>query len=333
MGSRFDEMRIFSGNGNPDLTKLICARVGVPLSDATIVQFSNENIFVKLNESVREKDVFVVQSLSMPNLSDRILELLIMLDACRRASAGRVTAVIPYFAYGRTDKRDQARVPITARLLADMIQAAGAQQVLTIDLHAGQIQGFFNIPTDELTAMHLLVRYWAEKGWDDMIVVSPDVGFAKRARNFAEALNAPLAIAEKRRVQHLGRGDGIHSSSEVLNLLGDVTGKRCIIVDDEIATGGSILEVVQLLRSKGARAIYACCVHPIFAANAVERLRASGIEELVTTDTLPLPPEKRWSTLTVLSVSNLIAEVIQRIHSGVSVDTIFSQRNHPALGH
>jgi ribose-phosphate pyrophosphokinase len=332
VGSRFDEMRIFSGNGNSDLTRLICERVGVPQGDATILRFSNENIFVRLNESVREKDVFVVQSLSTPNLSDRVMELLIMLDACRRASAGRVTAVIPYFAYGRTDKKDQPRVPITARLLADMIQAAGAQQVLTIDLHAGQIQGFFNIPTDELTAMHLLVRYWAEKGWDDMIIVSPDVGFAKRARNFAEALGAPLAIAEKRRVQHFGRRDGLHTSTEVLNLIGDVAGKRCILVDDEIATGGSILEVVQLLEREGAREIYACCVHPVFTASAVERLSASGIKELVTTDTLPLPAEKRWPGLTVLSVSPLLGEVIQRIHSGVSVDTIFSQRNHPALG-
>jgi ribose-phosphate pyrophosphokinase len=332
VGSRFDEMRIFSGNGNPHLTQLICDRVGVPLGDATIVKFSNENIFVKLNESVREKDVFVVQSLSTPNLSDRIMELLILLDACKRASAGRVTAVIPYYAYGRTDKKDQPRVPITARLIADMIQAAGAHQVLTVDLHAGQIQGFFSIPTDELTAMHLLVRYWADKGWDDLIVVSPDVGFAKRARNFAEALNAPLAIAEKRRVQHFGQREGNHTSPEILNLIGDVKGKRCLIVDDEIATGGSILEVVRLLEREGAREIYASCVHAVLAANAIDRLKQSGIRELVTTDTLPLSAERRWPGLTVLSVSTLLAEVIQRIHSGVSVDTIFTQRKHPALG-
>jgi ribose-phosphate pyrophosphokinase len=332
VGSRFDEMRIFSGNGNPRLTQLICDRVGVPLGDATIVKFSNENIFVKLNESVREKDVFVVQSLSTPNLSDRIMELLILLDACKRASAGRVTAVIPYYAYGRTDKKDQPRVPITARLIADMIQAAGAHQVLTVDLHAGQIQGFFSIPTDELTAMHLLVRYWADKGWDDLCIVSPDVGFAKRARNFAEALNAPLAIAEKRRVQHLGQRDGNHTSPEILNLIGDVKGKRCLIVDDEIATGGSILEVVRLLEREGAREVYASCVHAVLAANAGERLQQSGIRELVTTDTLPLPAELSWPGLTVLSVSTLLAEVIQRIHSGVSVDTIFTQRKHPALG-
>jgi ribose-phosphate pyrophosphokinase len=332
VGSRFDEMRIFAGNGNMSLARLICDRVGVPLSDATVVRFSNENIFVKLNESVREKDVFVIQTLSTPNLSDRIMELLIMLDACRRASAGRVTAVIPYYAYGRTDKKDQPRVPITARLLADMIQTAGAQQVLTIDLHAGQIQGFFTIPMDELTAMNILVSYWADKGWDDLIVVSPDVGFAKRARNFAEAIGAPLAIAEKRRVQNLGRRDGQLTSPEILNLIGDVAGKRCILIDDEIATGSSILEVVSLLEREGAREIYACCVHPVFSGNAVERLKNSSIRELVTTDTLPLTAEQRWPGLTILSVSTLLGEVIQRIHSGVSVDTIYSQRKHPALG-
>ncbi|MGQ9928425.1 MAG: ribose-phosphate diphosphokinase [Chloroflexaceae bacterium] len=332
MGSRFDEMRIFSGNGNIPLAQAICERVGVPLGDATIVKFANENIFVKLNESVREKDVFVVQSLSTPNLSDRIMELLILLDACKRASAGRITAVIPYYAYGRTDKKDQPRVPITARLLADMIQVAGAHQVLTIDLHAGQIQGFFSIPMDELTAMHLLVRYWADKGWDDLIVVAPDVGFAKRGRNFAEAIGAPLAIVEKRRTQQFGRRDSPPTSPEALNLIGDVTGKRCLIVDDEIATGGSILEVARLLERQGARELYACCVHAVFAGGAPQRLRQCGLREVVVTDTLPLSPEQRWPGLTVLSVSTLLGEVIQRIHSGISVDAIFTHRKHPALG-
>jgi ribose-phosphate pyrophosphokinase len=332
MGSRFDEMRVFAGNGNPALANAISERLGVPLGDATIVKFSNENIFVRLNESVREKDVFVVQSLSAPDLSDRIMELLILLDACRRASAGRVTAVIPYYAYGRTDKKDQPRVPITARLLADMIQAAGAQQVLTVDLHAGQIQGFFSIPMDELTAMHLLVRYFKDKNWNDLVVVSPDVGFAKRARNFAEALGAPLAIAEKRRVQHFNRQDGSHTSPEILNMIGDVAGRRCVIVDDEISTGSSMVEVVELCKRQGASEVYACCVHPVLAANAAQRLRNSGIRELVTTDTLPLRDEQLFPELTVLSVSTLLAEVIQRIHSGVSVDTIFQHRKHPALG-
>ncbi len=331
MGSRFDELRIFSGNGNPALATAIAERLGVPLSDANVTKFSNENLFVRLNESVREKDVFVIQSLST-GLSDRIMEMLILLDAIKRASAGRITAVIPYYAYGRTDKRDQPRVPITARLLADMIQVAGAQQVLTLDMHAGQIQGFFNIPVDEISAHHLLVRYFLDKQWDDLTVVSPDLGFAKRARNFAEYLGAPLAIAEKRRTQHLNAGDGRLSSTEVLNLIGEVAGRRCLIVDDEIATGGSILEVIELLQARGAREIYACCVHAVFAGEAARRLRNSALCELVTTDTLPIPPEKHWPGLTILSVSTLIAEVIQRIHSGVSVDLMFQDLHHPALG-
>lgn len=335
MTSRFDELRVFSGNSNPELTHGICERLGIPVSAATVTKFVNDNIFVKLHESVREKDVFVVQSLCPP-LSDSIMELLIMLDTCKRASSGRVTAVIPYFAYGRTDKKDQPRVPITARLLADMIQVSGAQAVVTLDLHAGQIQGFFSIPVNELSAMALQVRYFSEKGWgwDEAIVVSPDMGFAKRARNFAEMLGLPLAIAEKRRVQYLNRNDGEATTSpEVLNLIGDVQGKRCIIVDDEVATGGSMIEVVHLLLERGAQEVYACCVHPVFVGSAVERLKNSPLKELVTTDTLPLPPEKRWPGLTVISVSTLLAEVIQRIHSGISVDNIFQLRHHPALSY
>jgi ribose-phosphate pyrophosphokinase len=327
MSSRFDELRIFSGNGNPELTRAICERIGVPMSDVMITKFVNENIFVKLHESVREKDVFVVQSLCSP-VNDRIMELLIMLDTCKRASAGRITAVIPYFAYGRTDKKDQPRVPITARLFADMIQVAGAHQVITLDLHAGQIQGFFDIPVNEMSGLPLILRYFTDKAWDDAIVVSPDMGFAKHARNFAEQMRVPLAIAEKRRIQHFTRNDGQRTSTEVLNLIGDVEGKRCIITDDEIATGGSMVEVAQLMMDRGAREVYACCVHPVLVGPAVERLRNSPIRELVTTDTLPVPPEKRWPGLTVLSISTLLAEVIQRIHSGLSVDTIFQLLSH-----
>lgn len=330
MSSRFDELRIFTGNGNPELAEAIGERLGIPLGDITVTSFPNENIFVKLNESVREKDVFVVQSLAAP-LSDRIMELLIMLDACRRAAAGRVTAVIPYFAYGRTDKRDQPRVPITARLLADMIQVAGAQQVITLDLHAGQIQGFFSIPVDELSAMLLLVRHFSERGWHDAVVVSSDMGFAKRARNFAEQLGAPLAIVEKRRIQQINRRGDQESRVEAINLIGDVCGRRCILVDDEISTGSSIIEAADLLMAQGASGVYAAAVHAVLAGNAVERLRHSAISELVTTDTLRLPSEKTWPGLRVLSIAPLLAEVIQRIHSGVSVDTIF-RRTNPTLG-
>lgn len=330
MSSRFDELRIFSGNGNPVLAEAICGRLGIPIGDLTIASFSNENIFVKLNESVREKDVFVVQSLASP-LSDRIMELLIMLDACKRASAGRVTAVIPYFAYGRTDKKDQPRVPITARLLADMIQVAGAQQVITLDLHAGQIQGFFNIPVDELSSMSLFVRHFFERGWDDAVVVSPDMGFAKRARNFAEQLGAPLAIVEKRRVQQLAGPDNTHSKVEALSLIGDVSGQRCILIDDEISTGSSMIEAADLLMAQGAREVYAAAVHPVLAGNAALRIRDSAIREFVTTDSLAISTQKTWPGLRVLSVAPLLAEVIQRIHSGISVDTIFRRRN-PSFG-
>ncbi len=324
MSSRFDEVRLFSGNGNPALAHAICQRMNIPLGDATVTSFSNENIFVRLNESVREKDVFVVQSLAAP-LSDRIMELLIMLDACKRASAGRVTAVVPFYAYGRTDKRDQPRVPITARLLADMIQVAGAQQVITMDLHAGQIQGFFSIPVDELSTMSLLVPYVAARGWHDSVVVSPDMGFAKRARNFAEQLGVPLAIVEKRHSRPLNG----NTAAESLRLIGDVAGAHCIIVDDEVHTGTSIIQAAELLMASGARSVVAAVVHPVLAGDAIERIRRSPISELVTTDTLPIAPEHVWPELRVLSVASLLAEVIERIHSGVSVDTLFQRAARP----
>lgn len=330
MSGRFDELRIFTGNGSPELAQAISTRLNIPIGDCTVASFVNENIFVRLNESVREKDVFVVQSLCSP-LSDRIMELVIMLDAVRRAAAGRVTAVIPYYPYGRTDKRDQPRVPITARLLADMMQVAGAQQVITMDLHAGQIQGFFNIPVDELSAMTLLARHFAERNWDDVTVVSPDLGFAKRARNFAELLGAPLAIVEKRRIQSLNNKDGQLTRVEALNLIGEVDGRRCILVDDEMMTGGSMIEAAELLMERGAREVYACAVHGVLAGNASERLANSVITEVVTTDTLPIPADKRWPGLKTVTIAPLLAEVIQRIHSGISVDTIF-RRHNPSLG-
>ncbi|GAB4112126.1 MAG: ribose-phosphate pyrophosphokinase [Roseiflexaceae bacterium] len=322
MSSRFDELRVFSGNGNRVLAEAISKRLGFPMGDITITSFPNENIFVRLNESVREKDVFVVQSLCSP-LSDRIMELLIILDACRRSSAGRVTAVVPYFAYGRTNRRDQARVPITARLLADMIQVAGAQQLITLDLHVGQIQGFFSIPVDELSALTLLVRYFQDRGWQDAVVVSSDMGFVKRARNFAELLSAPLAIVEKRRAVPAKRG--VEPVSESYSIIGDVKGRRCILVDDEVVTGRSIIEAADLLMESGAETVSAAVVHTILAPGTAERLQKSVISELVTTDTMPVA-DQAWPGLKVLSVAPLLAEVIQRIHSGISVDTIFNRR-------
>ncbi len=279
---QFEDMTILSGNANPRLAQAIASKLKVPLGRLQLIEFSNENIFAKIDESVRENDVFIVQPLSTP-VNRSIMELLIIIDAAKRASAGRITAVIPYYAYGRTDKKDQPRVPITARLLADMITVAGANRVLTIDLHAGQIQGFFNIPVDELTAMYLIADYFQTKRIPDRVVVSTDIGNAKRARNFAELIDAPLAIVEKRRTGNADR-------TEVLNLIGEVDGKTAILMDDEIDTGGSIVQAVSVVVDHGAKEVYASCVHPVLSGNAVERLRDSPIRELITTDTIPIPP-------------------------------------------
>jgi ribose-phosphate pyrophosphokinase len=320
---QFEDMTILSGNANPRLAQAIASKLKVPLGRLQLIEFSNENIFAKIDESVRENDVFIVQPLSTP-VNRSIMELLIIIDAAKRASAGRITAVIPYYAYGRTDKKDQPRVPITARLLADMITVAGANRVLTIDLHAGQIQGFFNIPVDELTAMYLIADYFQTKRIPDRVVVSTDIGNAKRARNFAELIDAPLAIVEKRRTGNADR-------TEVLNLIGEVEGKTAILLDDEIDTGGSIVQAVSVVVDHGAKEVYASCVHPVLSGNAVERLRDSPIRELITTDTIPIPPEKRLPNITVLSVAPMLAETIWRIHSGRSVGAMFDANKQGIL--
>ena len=311
MAGLYDQLTIFSGTANPDLAAEICRYIDLPLGRVEILKFSNENIFVRIGESVRENDVFVVQSLGS-NVSDSIMELLILIDTLRRSSSGRITAVLPYYAYGRTDKKDQPRVPITARLLADMITVAGADRVLTIDLHAGQIQGFFNIPVDEMSAFPILSNYFIEKRLNNPVVVSPDLGNTKRARNFAEAIDASLAVIEKRRI-------GNDDKSEVLNLIGTVQGSPAILVDDEIDTGGSIVQAARVCIENGATEVYACCMHGILSGPAIERLQASPIREVVVTNTVAIPPEKRISKLTVLSLGMLIGETIQRIHTGASV--------------
>jgi ribose-phosphate pyrophosphokinase len=244
------------------------------------------------------------------------MELLIMIDAFKRASAGRITAVVPYYAYGRSDKKDQPRVPITARLVADMISVAGADRLLTMDLHQGQIQGFFNIPVDELTAVHLLSNYFIHKDLRDMVVVT-DLGFAKRARTFAELLDAPLAIIEKRRQDNDDR-------AEVLNVIGEVKGKRAIVVDDEIDTAGTLMEITRALEREGVTEIYACATHGVLSDPAVDRIRDSNLTEVVVTDTIPLPPAKQLRKIKVLSVAPLIGEAISRIHGGESVGALFS---------
>ncbi len=315
MGGLYDQLTIFGGNSNPELTRAICSYIDIPPGRIEVFKFSNENIFVRIGESVRENDVFVIQSFSSP-VNESIMELLIIIDALKRASAGRITAVIPYYAYGRTDKKDQPRVPITARLIADMITVAGADRILTVDLHAGQIQGFFNIPVDEMTALPILARYFQEKRLQNTVVVSPDLGSTKRARNFAEELNAPLAIIEKRRV-------GNDDRTEVLNLIGSVDDAQVILIDDEIDTAGSITQAAELCIACGAREVYAACTHPVLSGPAVERLALSPIKEIVVTDTIPLPPQKRLDKITVLSVAPLLGESIQRIHTGASVSLAY----------
>src|SRR5438067_6949566 len=310
-----DELSIFTGNANRQLAGAICRELRIPLGDADVFQFSNENIFVKINENVRGRDVFVVQPFSAP-VNRSIMELLIMIDALKRASSARITAVIPYYAYGRTDKKDQPRVPITARLIADCITVAGAQRVLTMDMHAGQIQGFFNIPVDELTAEILVARYFIGKEHENYTVVSADEGFAKKARKLADRLNAPLAIVEKRR-------HGNNSVAEAMGIIGSVEGKIALIVDDEIDTAGSLTQAVRVVYEHDACDIYCCATHGIFSGPAIDRLKNASIKEIVITDSIPLSEQKRLPNMTVLSIAELFAGAISRIHDGRSVTELF----------
>jgi ribose-phosphate pyrophosphokinase len=311
----YNEINIFSGNSNKKLAKEVCEYISLPMGRAEVFEFSNENIFCKINESVRENDVFVIQSLSTP-VNRSIMELLIMIDALKRASAGRITAVLPYYAYGRTDKKDQPRVPITSRLLADMITVAGANRVLTLDLHAGQIEGFFNIPVDHLSAVHILADYFIAKQLPNPVVVSTDLGNAKRARNFAERLNCPLALIEKRR-------QGNEDRTSVLNLIGAVKGHQAVLIDDEIDTGGSMIQAAEAVRDQGVTEIYAACIHGILSGPAIERLKTSPIKELVITDSVPLTAAKQIPTIKVLTVARLLGECIMRVHAGASVGAMF----------
>jgi ribose-phosphate pyrophosphokinase len=310
-----DQFEIYHGNANPELARKIARYLGMECGKAEVFQFANENIFVKILDNVREKDVFLVQPTSHP-VNQSIMELLIMIDAFKRASAGRITAVLPFYAYGRSDKKDQPRVPITARLIADMITVAGADRVLSMDLHQGQIQGFFNIPVDELTAVHMLSNYFLQKRLENTVVVT-DLGFAKRARAFAEALDAPLAVIEKRRIGNLDR-------AELMNVIGVVKGRRAIIVDDEIDTAGTLIEIVRALEREGVTEMYACATHGVLSDPAIERIRDSALAEVVLTDSVPLSPAKRISKIVTISVAPLIGEAIKRIHRGESVGALFS---------
>ena len=311
----FEDLKVFSGNAHPHLAKNICSYLGMTLGDCEVFKFSNDNTFVSFRENIREKDIFLVQPISVP-VNEHLMELFIMIDAAKRASAGRITAVVPYYAYGRSDKKDQPRVPITARLIADFITMAGADRVLTMDLHAGQIQGFFNIPVDELTAVPMLARFYQEREIPNLVVVATDVGGNKRAGDTARILDVPIAIVEKHRI---GNEDRV----EAANIIGDVDGKTALIIDDEIGTGGTVVAAANALKEHGAEEIYCCVTHPVFSGHASRILMDSVVQEFVVTDTLELPAEKRDSKVKVLSVASLLGEGIHRIHSGLSVGAMF----------
>ena len=311
----YRELSIFSGNAHPELALDICRYLEVPLGECEVFAFSNENIFVRICQNVRERDVFIIQPIASP-VNTRLMELLIMIDAFRRASAGRITAVVPYFAYGRSDKKDQPRVPITARLVADLITTAGAHRVLTVDLHVPQIQGFFRIPVDELTAFPSIGDYFRGKDHNNLVVVAPDLARAKDARNVAAKLDAPLAIIEKRRA-------GNNQLAEALQVIGDVEGRQALIVDDEIDRGSTLSAAVGLLLENGATGVMAAAVHGFFSGPAIERLKESPLEEVVITDTLPQPPEKRLKKIQILTVAPLLGEAIRSIHTGQSVGALF----------
>jgi ribose-phosphate pyrophosphokinase len=307
------EIKLFGGTGCPDLAQEISDYLNVPLSGRDVAQFPNENIFVQLHESVRGQDVFLIQTTSSP-VNYNVMEMLIFLDTLKRASPDRITVVIPYLAYARSDKKDQPRVPITARLIADMIGVAGADRYVTLDLHAGQIQGFFSIPGDVMTTFSILSDHFCQKKLKEAVVVASDLGFAKKARNLASELNMPLALVEKRRVAE---------NTEALTLVGDVKGHDVIIVDDEVDTGGSIANAVRVVQEHGARDVYLCFAHAVFSQQAPERLKALSVKEVVTTNSIPIPPEKQFPKLTILSVASLLGEVIRRVHEGCSVGEMF----------
>jgi ribose-phosphate pyrophosphokinase len=315
----YGQIKLFSGTACPDLAGEIAAYLNIPLSGRDIIKFPNENIFVRLHNSVRGQDVYLIQSTSSP-VSDNLLELLISIQTLKLDSAGRITVVIPYLAYARSDKKDQPRVPITARLVADMIQIAGADRYITLDLHAGQIQGFFSIPGDVLTSFNLLSDYFMQKQHElhDPVIVTADLGFAKKGRNFAAKMGTSMAFIEKRRT-------GNDSNAQALTVIGDVRGKDVIIVDDEVDTGGSVTQAAQIVQAHGARDIYLSFVHAVFSQPALERLKQAPFKEIITTNTIPLPVHKQLPNLRVLSVAPVLGEVIRRAHEGRSVGEMFNE--------
>jgi ribose-phosphate pyrophosphokinase len=310
------ELMIFSGNANPALAHEICAYLGVKLGDATVGSFSDGEIRVRIEQNVRGADVFVVQSSCDP-VNDSLMELLIMIDALKRSSANRITAVIPYFGYARQDRKDEPRVPISAKLVADLISTAGTDRVLTMDLHAGQIQGFFNVPVDHLYALPVLLDYITKKKVSDLVIVSPDAGGVERARAFAKRLQANLAIIDKRR-------EG-PNQAHVMNIIGDVQGKSALLLDDMIDTAGTIVQGAQACEDKGARQVWTACTHAVLSGPALERLQQSCLTQVVVTNTIPLKGKDQVCTkLHQLSVAPLLGEAIRRIHEDESVSSLFA---------
>ena len=316
MISHGKDIKIFSGNSNPELAKAIANILGIEVGNATVTKFSDGEISVNIYETVRGSDVFVVQSTCSP-VNDNLMELLIMIDAFKRASAGRITAVLPYFGYARQDRKAKARDPITAKLCADLLTAAGADRILTMDLHASQIQGFFNIPVDHLLGSAVLCPYFEEKyrGNDNVVIVSPDLGSVTRARFYAQKLDAPIAIIDKRRPKA--------NVSEVMNIIGEISGKDVIIVDDMIDTAGTITNAVKALKERGAKSIVCACTHAVLSGPAIERLSDAPMDELICLDTIKLPEDKKFGKEKVLSVAPIFAEAIERIYEDISVSTLY----------
>jgi len=310
-----DKLAIFSGNANPKLAKDICKVLKTPLSDAFVGKFSEGEVRVKINTNARGKDVFIVQP-TCPPANDNLMELLILIDALKRASASRITAVVPYYGYARQDRKDQPRVPITAKLVANLLTVAGADRILTMDLHAGQIQGFFDIPLDHLFAVNIFVDYFVSKKIKDLVIVSPDVGGIKMARAYAKRLNANLAIVDKRRITP--------EATEVMHILGEVKGQTAIVVDDLIATGSSLVEAAEAIKKAGAKEVYATVSHGVLSGNAISNIeKCKSLKELIITDSIPLDSSKNISRIKVLSIAPLLAEAIWRIHREESVSSLF----------
>jgi len=312
----YGDIKLYAGSACPELAQRVASYIGIRLSRWNITTFPNENIFIRLNSSVRGQDVYLIQTHAKP-VHTNIMEMLIAIDCFKRDSAGRVTVVIPYMSYSQSDKKDQPRVPITARLLADMIEVAGADRWVTIDLHAGQIQGFYKIPGDSLTALHIICKHIRAKNLNGTVVTT-DLGFAKGGRNYAEALGFPLAFIEKRRVGPTG-------TREALTLIGSVEGRDVLIVDDLVDTAGSVQQAAEIVRAHGARDVYLAFTHPVLSPPAFERLGSLGLREIITTDTLPIAPEDHLPNMTILTVADLLGEVIIRSHEGRSVGELFNE--------